>query len=161
MEKPRAQLSDLVPKIVAFKVSQNKIGAIIGSGGKTIREIISLTDTAIDIEDDGTVKIFGHPGKGMEQAVSWVKVLSDQISPGDVFNGIIRRIADFGLFVELAPGRDGLLHISFIPRSQQSNLDQYYKVGDEAKVFVVDFDPVSDRIKLRFFDEDKDRKEQK
>ena len=157
MTKPRADVSDLVPKIVSFKVDTNKIGAIIGSGGKVIREIISQTETSIDIEDDGTVKIFGHPGENMDRAISWVKVLGDQINAGDRFNGIIRRLADFGLFVELAPGRDGLLHISFIPRHEQSQLDRHYKVGDVVPVEVVAFDPVSDRIKLKFVQEENNK----
>ena len=75
MFRPNPKLSDLVPQIVAFKVPTDKIGAIIGTGGKVIRDIIDKTGTKIDIENDGTVKIFGHPGPKLDQAVEWVKTL--------------------------------------------------------------------------------------
>ncbi|MBT3456189.1 polyribonucleotide nucleotidyltransferase [bacterium] len=153
MTKPRSSVSDMVPKNVSFKVDPDRIGAIIGSGGKVIREIISKTDASIDIEDDGTVKIFGYPGKGMEQAVAWVKVLADQITPGDVYNGEIKRIAEFGIFVEVAPGKDGLVHISTIPKPLQPKLQQIYKLGDDVKVKVMDYDPVTFRIRLKILDD--------
>ena len=79
MTAPNAQLSELVPQIVTFKVPTDKIGAIIGTGGKTIREIIEKTGTTIDIEDDGLVKIFGHPDPKIDMAIDWVKILGGQI----------------------------------------------------------------------------------
>jgi len=116
-------------------------------------KLLEKLDASIDIEDDGTVKIFGYPGKGMEQAVAWVKVLADQITPGDVYNGEIKRIAEFGIFVEVAPGKDGLVHISTIPKPLQPKLQQIYKLGDDVKVKVMDYDPVTFRIRLKILDD--------
>ncbi len=152
MSKPKAELSALVPQVTILKVPTDKIGAIIGSGGKVIREIIDKTGTSIDIEDDGSVKIFGQPGAGMESAVMWVKTLAGLIQPGTIFNGIVRRIAEFGLFVELVPGKDGLLHVSAIPREKQRNLDKEYPVGSTLKVQVVEYDAETDRVRLKIIE---------
>jgi len=148
MTEPRKELSSLVPQIVSFKVPTDKIGAVIGSGGKTIREIIEKTGVAIDIEDDGLVKIFGHPSPKLDQAVSWVKILGGQIERGSRHAGIVKRLADFGLFVEIAPGCDGLVHISAIPRNEQEKFMNSIKVGDELAVEVIDYDQATGRIRL-------------
>jgi polyribonucleotide nucleotidyltransferase len=142
-------LSELVPKVVSFKVDTDKIGAIIGSGGKTIREIIDNTGTQIDIEQDGIVKIFGGPTAKLDVAVRWVKTLAGQIAPGDIYEGKIRRIVEFGLFVELVPGHDGLVHVSNIPRDLQKTFGKAYKVGQEARVQVLDYDEVTGRTGLK------------
>jgi len=111
MSEPRKEMSSLVPKNVIVRVPTDKIGAIIGSGGKIIKEIIERTGTSIDIGDDGLVKIFGQPGEKLDQAVRLVELLGGKIVVGDVYNGKIRRQAEFGYFVELAPGLDGLVHV--------------------------------------------------
>lgn len=150
MDKPNPELSPLVPKFVSFKVAQDKIGAIIGSGGKVIREIIEKTGTTIDIDDDGTVNIFGGPDSQLDVAINWVKTLAGQIERGALFHGRVRRIADFGIFVELVPGLDGLLHVSNIPREQQRTFHNDYKLDDLVNVEVVDYDPQTERVRLRF-----------
>lgn len=149
MAAPNSQLSDLVPKIVSFKVPKDKIGAIIGQGGKTIREIIDKTGTTIDIEEDGLVKIFGHPGPKLDQAVAWVKTLGGQIEPGMVYEGKIKKIAEFGIFVEVAPGQDGLVHVSNMPKKLQTTFAKTMKVDDIVNVSVVDYDESSGRIRLK------------
>lgn len=149
MTAPRAELSSLVPKIVSFKIPTDKIGAVIGSGGKVIREIIEKTGTTIDIEDDGMVKIFGQPGPEMDQAINWVKMLSGNVEVGITLPGTIKRIADFGLFVEIAPGLDGLVHVSMIPRDKQKDMQKIYKPGDQTTVHIMDYDPSSGRIRLK------------
>ena len=149
MTAPTAQFSELVPQIVSFKVPTDKIGAIIGTGGKVIREIIEKTGTTIDIEDDGLVKIFGHPGPKIDMAIDWVKVLGGQIEAGTIYHGKIKRIADFGLFVELVPGVDGLVHISTIPRNKQQNLTKEYPINDPLTVEVVEYDESNGRIRLK------------
>jgi polyribonucleotide nucleotidyltransferase len=150
MTEPNKELSMLVPRVVTLKVPTDKIGAIIGSGGKVIKEIIEKTGTQIDIEDSGLVKIFGQPGQGTEQAVSWVKTLGGLIEAGTVYTGKIKRVAEFGVFVELAPGLDGLVHISTISRDHQKNLAKDYPVDTIAKVQVMDYDESSGRIRLKF-----------
>lgn len=150
MDKPNPELSELVPKLITLQVDTNKIGAIIGTGGKTIREIIEKTKaTSIDIDPDGLVKIFGGPEADLDLAVGWIRVLAGQIEINSVFDGIIRRIVDFGLFVELVPGQDGLVHVSNIPREKQRTFMRDYAVGDHVKVQVVDYDEESGRIRLR------------
>ena len=150
MSAPRAELSPLVPKIFSLKIPTDKIGAIIGQGGKTIREIIEKTGTEIDIEDDGTVNILSGPDAKTEVALNWVKTLAGLIETGAVYQGKVRRIADFGIFVELVPGVDGLLHVSNIPRDQQRTFHQDFKIDEDVTVEVVDYDPQTDRIRLKF-----------
>lgn len=149
MTKPNSEVSDLVPKVVSFKVSTDKIGAIIGTGGKTIREITEKTSTQIDIADDGTVKIFGQPGEKLDLAVGWVKVLGGLIERGAQYRGQVKRVVEFGVFVELVPGKDGLVHISAIPRPEQEAFMRRVKAGDVMHVEVMDYDPATDRIRLR------------
>lgn len=150
MSVPNPELSDLVPKLITMQVNTDKIGAIIGSGGKTIREIIEKTKaTSIDIEPDGLVKLFGGPDADLDKAIAWIKVLSGQIEVGSIFDGIVRRSADFGLFVELVPGVDGLVHVSNIPRDKQKTFMRDFKNGDHVPVEVVDYDPETGRIRLR------------
>lgn len=150
MSQPRNELSSLVPKIVSFHIDTDKIGAVIGGGGKIIREIIDVTGTTIDIEDDGFVKIFGSPESKLDYAVMWVKVLAGQIKPGMVFDGEVKRLTDFGIFVGLVPGVDGLLHISNIPKDKQKDMEKDYRPGDIIKVEVAAYEPETGRIKLKF-----------
>lgn len=150
MTEPNPELSDLVPKLITMLVDTDKIGAIIGSGGKTIREIIEKTkSTSIDIEPDGLVKIFGGPEANMDKAVNWIKVLAGQIEIDSVFDGIVRRIAEFGIFVELVPGVDGLVHVSNIPSDKQRTFMREFKNGDHVQVKVIDYDAETGRIRLR------------
>jgi len=149
MDKPNKELSDLVPKLVTMQIDPDKIGAIIGGGGKTIREIIEATGTEIDIEPDGLVKIFGGPEADVDRAIDWIRILAGQIDVGSIHDGKIRRIVDFGIFVELVPGQDGLVHVSNIPKEKQRSFMRDYHVGDAMKVEVVDYDPESGRIRLR------------
>lgn len=149
MSKPNENLSELVPQVVSFKIDTDKIGAVIGSGGKVIRQIIEATGTTIDIEGDGIVKIFGQPGPGTDLAVMWVKTLAGQIKKGSIYEGTVRRTAAFGLFVELVPGKDGLVHISAIPREKQQDLDKNYPMGMKCRVEVMEYDPELDRVRLK------------
>jgi polyribonucleotide nucleotidyltransferase len=149
MSAPNPTLSELVPKIVTFKVPTDKIGAIIGTGGKIIRDIIEKTKTAIDIEGDGTVKIYGHPDAHIDMAVNWIKLLGGLVERGTIYKGKVKRIADFGIFVELVPGQDGLVHISTIPRAKQAHLAQEYPIDSDVVVEVMDYDPLTGRIRLK------------
>jgi polyribonucleotide nucleotidyltransferase len=150
IKAPRASLSELVPQMISFKIDQEKIGAVIGAGGKIIREIIDKTGVTIDIEDDGTVNIFGSPGEKLERAISWVKTLAGRIEVGSVYNGTVRRITEFGIFIELVPGLDGLLHISNIPREQQKDIASLYPTDSALEVTVMNYDSATGRIKLAF-----------
>ncbi len=149
MSKPNENLSALVPQVVCFKIKSDKIGAVIGTGGKVIREIIEKTGTSIDIEGDGIVRIFGQPGPDMDRSVRWVKTLAGQIEAGTIFDGIVRRVAEFGLFVELVPGKEGLLHVSAIPREKQRTMEQDYPIESPLQVKVVEYDAALDRVRLK------------
>lgn len=149
MSAPNTNLSPLVPKVITLTIIADKIGAIIGSGGKTIREITEITKTSIDIEPDGLVKIFGGPEANIDLAVKWIKTLAGQIEKGSVFKGKVRRIVDFGIFVELVPGFDGLVHVSNIPRELQRNFMQTVKINDEVSVEVLEHDVATGRTSLK------------
>ena len=148
MTAPNPELSELVPQIVTVKVPTDRIGAIIGTGGKVIKEIIEKTGTDIDISDDGTVRIFGHPGEKLDKAVHWVKTLGGHIERGAIYEGPIKKVAEFGIFVELVPGIDGLVHVSNIPR-EIGDFSKTMKPEDRVKVEVLDYDPSTGRIRLK------------
>lgn len=152
---PRGELSPLVPQFVTFKIPTDKIGAVIGTGGKVIRDIIDKTGTTIDIEDDGLVKIFGHPGAGLDQAVSWVKIISGNVEIGSRHAGTVKRVSDFGLFVEIAPGVDGLVHVSMLPRESRDKIMNTIQVGEPLAVEVADYEAATGRIRLRLAPEKK------
>lgn len=152
MSAPNPQLSALVPQIVSFKVPIDKIGAIIGSKGATIKDIIAQTGTLIDIEADGFVKIFGHPGIKLDQAVAWVKALGGLIEKGAVYQGRIKKLLDFGIFVEVAPGLDGLVHVSALPKDRQTNFAATMKVDDLVTVEVLGYDKYTEKISLKLIE---------
>lgn len=152
MSEPSKEMSPLVPRVTTLKINPEKIGAVIGSGGKTIREIIAETGTQIDIDPDGLVKIFGDANAKTDLAIRWVKTLVGQIVPGEVFDGKVRRAAEFGLFVELVPGVQGLVHISRIPRDKQNTFMNDYKNDDDVRVKVLDYDDSNGRISLQIID---------
>jgi polyribonucleotide nucleotidyltransferase len=104
---------------------------------------------SIDIDDDGTVRIFAGPQANLDQAINWVKTLAGQIEKGAVYKGKVRRHVEFGIFIELVPGQDGLLHISAIPKDKQNNLAQNYKADSEILVEVAEYDAHSGKIRLK------------
>jgi len=148
LDMPRTNLHAAAPRVTSFKVDTDKIGGIIGPGGKIIREIIAQTSAQIDIEDDGTVKIYSNDAESAKIASDWVKTLAGEIKPGSTYNGTVKKVADFGLFVELVPGKEGLVHISTIDRSYQEKIYDYADVGTRLEVKVVAYDKETDRIRL-------------
>jgi polyribonucleotide nucleotidyltransferase len=145
---PRKQLSNLAPRVLYFKIPSDKIGAIIGPAGKVIKEIIAKTSTQIDVSDDGGVKIYSKANASAQEAESWIKILAGDIEIGSTFNGIIRRIAEFGIFIEIVPGKEGLVHISTIAKAKQKDFERNYKINDRIKVKVTAYDKETDRIRL-------------
>lgn len=148
LASPRPQISAFAPRVFMLKVPTDKIGAIIGPSGKNIREIVSKTGTQIDIEDDGSVKIYAKNSESAAEAESWIRILSGDIEIGSTFNGTIRRIAEFGFIVELVMGREGMVHISTIAKNKQRDLERNYKLGDKLVVQVRAVDRETGRIKL-------------
>jgi polyribonucleotide nucleotidyltransferase len=134
---PRAELSSYAPRIVAIRVDRDKIRDIIGPGGKVIRGIIDETGAVIDIEDDGQVKIASPDGAALEKALQMINALIEEPEVGRTYDGTVKRIVDFGAFVEILPGKDGLLHISEIENRRINSVRDVLKEGDQVLVKVI------------------------
>jgi polyribonucleotide nucleotidyltransferase len=139
--KPRAELSAYAPRIIILKVKPDKIGEIIGPGGKMIRSIIERSGAKIDIEDDGSVFIASVDQKAGELAQELILKLTEEPEIGKEYMGKVRRITPFGAFVEILPGQDGLVHISELDNRRVNRVEDVLKLGDQVKVKVIDIDP--------------------
>ncbi len=140
---PRKELSPLAPKILTIKIDPEKIGDVIGSGGKIINEIISETDTSIEIKEDGLVFVTAKDKEKAQKAIDRIYNITREIKVGEVFQGKVKKVMDFGIFIELLPKREGLLHISEISsfrRQTKKDLMQKFKVGDIVSVKVRNID---------------------
>jgi polyribonucleotide nucleotidyltransferase len=159
--KPRAKVSTHAPKIKLVKVPQDKIGEVIGPGGRVIRNIIAETGAQIDVEDDGTVNISGMTDEEVNKALEKVEALTKEISPGEIYEGVVKRIEPFGVFVEIAPGRDGMVHVSDMSIDYVKNPRDLVKIGDKVKVRVKEIDELG-RINLSMLlDGDDEKKKDK
>jgi polyribonucleotide nucleotidyltransferase len=147
ISKPRPELSRYAPRIIIIKIKQDKIGDVIGPGGKTIRGILEQTGAKIDIEDDGTVFISSVDQQAGETAKEMVLKLIEEPEIGKVYLGKVRRTAPFGAFVEIIPGQDGLVHISELEYRRVEKTEDVLKVGDEVLVKVIGIDQ-DGKIKL-------------
>jgi polyribonucleotide nucleotidyltransferase len=141
IEKPRAELSSYAPRIFIIKIKPDKIGIVIGPGGKQIRQIIDETGAKIDIEDDGTVFIAAVDQSAGEAARDTILALIEEPEIGKVYEGKVRRIAAFGAFVEILPNTDGLLHISEIDHHRIDKVEDVLQLNDAVTVKVIDIDP--------------------
>ena len=147
LAKPRAELSPYAPRIEQMKIPPDKIGELIGPGGKNIRRITEISGTQIDIEDDGTVKIFSSNSEGLKMAVREVSLITAEPEEGAIYNGTVTGIMKFGAFVEIFPGRDGLVHISELANFHVGSVDDVCKVGDQMWVKCIGVDEKG-RVKL-------------
>jgi polyribonucleotide nucleotidyltransferase len=147
LAKPRSDISGHAPRIITIKIRPDKIRDVIGPGGKVIRGIIEETGVKIDVEDDGTIFIASSDQKGMDRAVELIEGLTMEAQVGKIYNGIVRRIVDFGAFVEILPGTDGLLHISQIAEGRVHRVSDVLKEGEEIPVKVLEVDKTG-RIRL-------------
>ena len=145
--KPRPQLSAYAPRIIILKVKPDKIGEIIGPGGKTIRGIIEQTGAKIDIEDDGSIFIASVDQKAGELAQELILKLTEEPEMGKEYTGKVKRVTAFGAFVEILPGQDGLVHISELDTRRVNRVEDVLNVGDEVKVKIIGID-VDGKIKL-------------
>jgi polyribonucleotide nucleotidyltransferase len=139
--EPRSELKEFAPRIITVKIPVDKIGALIGPGGKNIRSLQEETGTKIDIEEDGTVYIASTDGVGAKIAQERVEALGDSAVVGNIYTGKVVRIADFGAFVEILPGVDGLVHISQLDSERVNKVEDVVGMGDEITVMVTDIDP--------------------
>jgi len=140
MERPRKEVSSYAPRIVTMHIKPDKIRDVIGPGGKVIRALVEETGCKIDIQDDGTVVIASADGVAMEKAVAAIEAITAQPEVGRIYRGKVRKIVDFGAFVEILPGTDGLLHISQISKDRVRRVEDELSEGDEIMVKVLDVD---------------------
>ncbi|HEY9122132.1 MAG TPA: polyribonucleotide nucleotidyltransferase [Brevefilum sp.] len=140
IDKPRTEIKDHAPRIETIKVPVDKIGAVIGKGGETIRNLQEETNTRIDIEDDGTIFIASTDGVGYKLARERIERLTEEVEVGRIYTGKVVRVVDFGAFVEILPGQDGLVHISQLDTSHVSKVSDVVKEGDEITVMVTNVD---------------------
>ena len=149
IDKPRSSVSKYAPKVAMLKVPREKIGLIIGTGGRTIKSIIEETDTTIDIDDiKGLVIIAGKKKDNVENAKEIIEKIIEDVELGKVYKGKVIRLANFGAFVEVLPGREGLLHISEISDERINNIEDVLSVGDEIPVKIIEIDEETGRFKL-------------
>ncbi len=139
--KPKSELSPYAPRIITIKIKQDRIGEVIGPGGKMIRSIVEQTGAKIDIEDDGTVLIASVDGAAGEAARDMILRLVEEPEIGRVYEGKVRRLAAFGAFVEILPGQDGLIHISELDTKRVARVEDVLKLGDTVSVKVIGIDP--------------------
>jgi polyribonucleotide nucleotidyltransferase len=147
LRQPRTEISNLAPRLIQIRINPEKIGLLIGPGGKTIKSIQETTGAKLDVDDDGTVSISHMDAAMAEAARQKVEALTEEVKIGKVYEGRVTSIKDFGAFIEILPGRDGLCHISELDDKYVERVDAVCKVGDIMQVKVIAIDD-QDRVKL-------------
>ena len=145
--KPRAEMSEFAPRITTIKIHPDKIRDIIGKGGVTIRSITEETGTSIDIDDDGTIRIAAIDGDAAKAAIARIEALTREVQVGEVYEGKVAKLMDFGAFVTILPGKDGLVHISQISEKRVENVSEELSEGQTVRVKVLEIDKQG-RIRL-------------
>jgi polyribonucleotide nucleotidyltransferase len=145
--RPKKDISAHAPRLERTKIDPQKIGLLIGPGGKTIRLIQEETGTTLDVTDDGTVTISGPNQAGVDDALARVEALTEEIKVGKIYNGVVSSIKDFGAFIEIVPGKDGLCHISELSEGYVKSVSDVCKEGDRMQVKVIAVDD-QNRVKL-------------
>ncbi|MDD5513390.1 MAG: polyribonucleotide nucleotidyltransferase, partial [Candidatus Omnitrophica bacterium] len=144
---PRPELSSYAPRIEVLKINTEKIGELIGPGGKNIKAIIAATGCSIDIQDDGTVLIGSTVAEKSDEAIKLIKAITEDVEVGRVYIAKVKRIMPFGAFCEIAPRKEGLVHVSELADRFVKNVEEVVKIGDEIKVKVIGIDEMG-RINL-------------
>ena len=147
IQRPNEEISKWAPRLLRTQIDPDKIGALIGPGGKNIRSIQETTGAVIEVDDDGTVTIASSNSEWAEAALKQVEACTATVQIGKIYDGRVASIKDFGAFIEILPGRDGLCHISELSTGYVSSVGDICSVGDEMKVLVIDVDD-HDRVKL-------------
>lgn len=136
----RKQLSQYAPKVAVIHVPQEKIGEVIGPGGKVIRQIIADTGCDVNVDDDGKVTIAGTDTTGVEKAYNWIAGIIKEVQPGEEYEGEVKRILSFGAFIEILPGKEGMVHVSQMAAGFVNNPNDVVHVSDKVKVRVIEVD---------------------
>ncbi|MDP3295324.1 MAG: polyribonucleotide nucleotidyltransferase [Nevskia sp.] len=145
--KPRSEMSEFAPRITTIKIHPDKIRDIIGKGGVTIRSITEETGTSIDIDDDGTIRIAAIDGDAAKAAIARIEALTREVQVGEIYEGKVAKLMDFGAFVTILPGKDGLVHISQISEKRVENVSEELSEGQTVRVKVLEIDKQG-RIRL-------------
>ncbi len=140
LAKPRESLSPFAPRVISFEINPDKIREVIGPGGKVINEIIGETGASIDIQDSGLVFVTSDKEEDALKAVEWIKNITREVEVGEIFQGKVKRIMDFGCFVEILPGQEGLVHVSKLADHHVKKVSDVVSVGDVIPVKVVEID---------------------
>lgn len=140
ISEPRQDLSRHAPRIVTMKVKSDKVKDVIGPGGKTIRSIVESHQVKVDVSDDGTVTVSGNDAEQIKAAVTIIESLTAEAEVGKIYHGLVKRVADFGAFVEILPGVDGLVHISQLADERVNRVEDILREGDEVMVKVLEVD---------------------
>jgi polyribonucleotide nucleotidyltransferase len=140
IDKPQASLSPYAPKIGIIEINPDRIGSVIGPGGKIIKKIVDETGAIIDIQDDGKIIIYSRNDEGKEKAIEMIKNITQEVEIGKVYLGRVTKTTDFGAFVEIFPGREGLCHISQLARERIRKTEDVVKTGDDILVKVIGID---------------------
>jgi polyribonucleotide nucleotidyltransferase len=136
----RSQLSEYAPKVTVINISADKIKDLIGPGGKVIKSIIEETNTKIDIEQDGRVNIFASNTKDLERAIQLIKISIGELEEGQIVEGVVSRIEDYGAFVKFSPNQEGLMHISQIDTKRVKSVSDVLSVGDRVTTKIIGID---------------------
>lgn len=145
--EPRKEVSKYAPKIEQITIDPQKIGDVVGKQGKVINKIIEETGVKIDIEDDGSVSVCGTDREMIRKAIRIIESIVTDIEPGQIFTGKVVRIMNFGAFVELAPNKDGMVHISKLSDKRVAKVEDVVNIGDEVTVKVMEVDKMG-RVNL-------------
>jgi len=151
IQEPRADFKPHVPRIETILIDKEQIGAVIGPGGKVIQEIQAKTETTISITEEdnkGVVQIACDNKEGMDKAMAWIKGIVAKPEVGEVYKGKVKNIAAFGAFVEILPGKEGLLHISEIDHKRIENVEDVLKAGQEIEVKLIEIDVKTGKLRL-------------
>ncbi len=151
ISEPRSSISDYAPKIISMKINEDKIGAIIGPGGKTIKGITEATSAQVSVDDDGTVTIYCRDKEKAEDAQRMIESLIVEPEVGKVYTGTVKRIMDFGAFIEFLPGKEGLCHISKLSRRHVESVTDVLEEGQQVPVKLIEIDRLG-RINLSHID---------
>lgn len=151
ISSPREDINENAPKILTMKVDEDKIGAVIGTGGKTIKGIATQTGAEVNISDDGTITIYGKNSASAQKAKDLVKSIVEEPEPGKIYQGTVKRIMDFGAFIEILPGKEGLCHISKLDKKRVKTVDEVLTIGQEIPVKLMEIDRQG-RLNLSYVD---------
>jgi polyribonucleotide nucleotidyltransferase len=151
IDKPTGEISEFAPKIVTMRIDTDKIGALIGPGGKNVKALCEQYSVKINTDDDGTVTIYGKNTKDAEDAKLAVTGIVSDPELGRIYQGQVKRIMDFGAFVEILPGKEGLVHISKLSRQRIAQVTDVLKEGQEIPVKLLEIDKMG-RLNLSYID---------